>query len=189
VSSCVPGTNATPRTTAPACHQRNYHERYRGGTHRASGGAPDGDHHVSPPCVLLHMARLTWQEESCREGQSGCEASRRTVIQCSPCAWRVRRMAGKACPPLVRVLAAMPAKALLARCRATARSESASACQQVGRDALNAASQGALAPLCALSRGAVPGRDMQRHHRAVPLSIPWADWTIVAFKRSPSVRG
>lgn len=111
-----------------------------GGTHRASGGAPDGDHHVSPPCVLLHMARLTWQEESCREGQSGCEASRRTVIQCSPCAWRVRRMAGKACPPLVRVLAAMPAKALLALCRATARSESTSAYQQVGLDALNAAS-------------------------------------------------
>jgi hypothetical protein len=98
-------------------------------------------------------------------------------------------MAGKACPPLVRIRAALPAQAVLAPCRATARSASASACQQVGLDALNVASHGALAPLCALSRGAVPGRDMQRHHRAVPLSIPWADWTMVAFKRSPSVRG
>ena len=98
-------------------------------------------------------------------------------------------MAGKACPPLVRVRAAMPAQALLALCRDTAGSASASACQQAGLDALNAAGQGALAPLCALSRGAVPGRDVQRHHRAVPLSIPWTDWNIVAFSRSPSVRG
>jgi hypothetical protein len=98
-------------------------------------------------------------------------------------------MAGQACPPLVRVRAALPAQAVLARCRATARSASASACQQVGLDALNATGQGALAPLGALSRGAVPGRDMQRHHRAVPLSIPWADGNMVAFKRSPSVRG
>jgi hypothetical protein len=55
-------------------------------------------------------------------------------------------MAGQACPPLVRVRAALPAQALLARCRATARSASASACEHVGLDALNVASQGALAP-------------------------------------------
>ena len=60
-------------------------------------------------------------------------------------------MAEQSLSPTVQELAAMPENAFLELCRDTARSESASAFKEAGLDALNAAGQGALATLFALS--------------------------------------
>ena len=60
-------------------------------------------------------------------------------------------MAEKSLAPTVQELAAMPENAFLELCRDTERMESASAFQEAGMDALNAAGQGTLATLFALS--------------------------------------
>jgi hypothetical protein len=60
-------------------------------------------------------------------------------------------MAEKSLAPTVQELAALPENEFLELCRDTERSESASAFQEAGFDALNAAGQGALATLFALS--------------------------------------
>src|SRR5262249_45793138 len=60
-------------------------------------------------------------------------------------------MAEKSSPPTVQELAAMPENDFLELCRDTERSESESAFKEAGLDALNAAGQGTLATLFALS--------------------------------------
>jgi hypothetical protein len=60
-------------------------------------------------------------------------------------------MAEKSLPPTVQELAALPENAFLELCRDTERSESESAFKEAGMDALNAAGQGTLAALFALS--------------------------------------
>jgi hypothetical protein len=60
-------------------------------------------------------------------------------------------MAEKSLSPTVQELAAMPENAFLELCRDTERIESESAFKEAGIDALNAAGQGALATLFALS--------------------------------------
>ena len=60
-------------------------------------------------------------------------------------------MAEKSLPPTVQELAAMPENAFLELCRDTEHMESESAFKEAGLDALNAAGQGALATLFALS--------------------------------------
>ena len=60
-------------------------------------------------------------------------------------------MAEKSLAPTVQELAAMPENAFLELCRDTERSESEHAFKEAGLDALNAAGQGTLATLFALS--------------------------------------
>ena len=60
-------------------------------------------------------------------------------------------MAEKSLSPTVQELAAMPENAFLELCRDTERSESEHAFKEAGMDALNAAGQGTLATLFALS--------------------------------------
>jgi hypothetical protein len=60
-------------------------------------------------------------------------------------------MAEKSLSPTVQELAVMPENAFLELCRDTERMESESAFQEAGLDALNAAGQGTLATLFALS--------------------------------------
>ena len=60
-------------------------------------------------------------------------------------------MAEKSLAPTVQELAALPENAFLELCRDTERMESASAFKEAGLDALNAAGQGTLAMLFALS--------------------------------------
>ena len=60
-------------------------------------------------------------------------------------------MAEKSLSPTVQELAAMPENAFLELCRDTERSESEHAFKEAGLDALNAAGQGTLATLFALS--------------------------------------
>ena len=60
-------------------------------------------------------------------------------------------MAEKSLSPTVQELAALPENAFLVLCRDTERLESASAFKAAGLDALNAAGQGTLATLFALS--------------------------------------